>query len=148
MQGPPTSDRAGIWTWVEAPCFTSLLWNCLPWLSTGCLLPTPFIPNPIHIHKLIQRAAVVAMNLWVGSTGSNCNLWTILWRYLRVILWNPNQMWFTPKYSNSISSWSREMKFAERSSLHSETPYIFLPKARLQFSSGTAYRMFFQLWQS
>lgn len=134
LRPPPTPHPAaalGSDPSAEALPFTAPPRNCLPWLSTSCLLPSPFIRNPIHIYKLIQRAAVAAMNLWIRSTGSNCNFPTILWRYLRAILWNPNQMWFTPKDSNSSSSWSGKMKFAEELSLRFETPYTCLPQRQI-----------------
>lgn len=94
-------------------------------------LPAPSIQNSTLTYKLIQRAAVAAMGLWIRPTGSNCNLWTIPWRYLRAILWNLNQMWFTPKDGNSSSSWNGKMKFAEESSLCFEISYTCLLKSEI-----------------
>ena len=89
------------------------------------------IQNPTPIYKLIERAAVAATNLWIRSTGSNCNLRTIPQRYWRAILRNLNQMWFTPKDVNSSSSWRGKMKFAEQSSLCFETSYTCLVKSEI-----------------
>ena len=89
------------------------------------------IQNSTPIYKLTERAAVAATNLWIRSTGSNCNLRTSPWRYWRAVLWNPNQMWFTLKDGNSSSSWRGKMKFAEQSSLCFETSYTCLGKSEI-----------------
>lgn len=130
-QYPQLVTELGFEPGLEGPCLTTLLWNCFLWLPTSCLLPSPFIQNPIHMYKLIQRAAAAATNSWIRSIGSNCNLRTILWRYLRTILWNPTQMGFTPKDSDSSSSWSGKTTFTEESSLCFEKPYTCLPESKI-----------------
>ena len=129
VQDLPASGRVGIQTGGGCPCIHHSSIKLPP--STVHRLSAPSIQNPTPIYKLIQRAAVAAMNLWIRSTGSNCNLWTILRRYLKDILWNPNQMWFAPKDGNSSSSWSRKMKFAKESSLCLETSYTCLLKSEI-----------------
>lgn len=146
VQGPQLGAELG-----SEPVLHNSLINLPPvTVHTVCFsfLPSPTpIQNPTCIYKLIHRAAVAAMNLWIRSTGSNCNLQTILRSCLRAILWNPNQMWFTLQgWQFKLQlEWKDEICRGEFSLLwNTQTPAF--PKASPQFSSSTACRILFGLW--
>lgn len=146
VQGPQLGAELG-----SEPVLHNSLINLPPvTVHTVCsnFLPSPTpIQNPTCIYKLIHRAAVTAMNLWIRSTGSNCNLQTILWSCFKshtmkskpdVIY--PSRMAIQPPAG--VERWNLQRRAL--SALKHPTPAF--PKASPQFSSSTACRILFGLW--
>lgn len=114
VQGPTASGRAGIWIrdrslWVS-PLFCKTASRACP--RAVCSQPPPH-SKPCAYLQIDSESSCGSRELMNQICWKQSQPLSNPWRCWRAILWNPNQLWCTPKDGNSSSSGSAGRKSAE-----------------------------------